>query len=200
MATNAATSSTAGAVVRSPAEIKILRPTAVRAAGRTTVLSSLPAGGSRPSNGGGPRRLVDKVSGRLGDVVAGRKEGQADKSGDPLGLPWAYGGGGEGSGTKRKRAGDATGGQEEGRLGKKAGKSSRADGGDGDRESKKRALDIDLRLNSEAHPNGLMSGSVPVPKPSNVYKKMADMFQIRPEARKSEAGARQIAQAQVNVF
>lgn len=196
--TSAGSSASSASVVRQPAEMKILQPTVVRAAGRTTVLSSAPAGGSRPCNGGGPRGVGDNSNGRTGDVIAGLKGGQLRKSGDPLGLPWADGSG-EGSGTKRKRADDTAGEQEEGRPGRTTGKSSRADGGGRDGERKKGALDIDPMPNSEDHPDGLMSGSVRVPKPSNVYKKMADMFQIRPEARKSEAGSKQVAQAQVKM-
>lgn len=180
--TSASTSTRAIAAVRPAPNLKVLRPTPTRAAGRTTMLSSIPT-----ASGKGNVRVCD---------AAGKPKRGREKSNDLLGLPWVYGANGEGSDSKkRRRAGDAS--AESGEVTKRKTAMLHRDDGEGSCGCKKGALDIDPMPNSGVHPDGRMDGSVPVPKPSMVYKQMADKFNIRPEARNSEASARQVAQAQV---
>lgn len=127
--------------------------------------------------------------------TAGNPKRGLTKSNDLLGLSWVYGREGEGSDSKkRKRADDAS--AESGGVTKQKTQMSHGDG-NGSCGGKKGALDIEPTPNSEMHPDGLMDGSVPVPKQSRVYKVLADKYNVRPEARNSEATARQVAQAQV---
>lgn len=193
----AAAASRAG-VIRPPSQVKILRPTAMRAAGRTTVLSSIPTGGSKGKG------VTQRDGGGVGPSPP-QGNVKARKTEDLLLLPWAYGGEddsstkpiGTAASADRKRARDV--GEQGGGEGS-GGKGRRIHVQDSDAkagERKRGALDLDPLLHAEQHPSGRMNGSVPVPGESNVYKKLAERFNIRPGEAKSEPVVREMARAQV---
>lgn len=203
---------------------KALRPSALRASGRTTMLSSSPPGlpgGGGASRGGTtlPRPSPSPSSsaalssgsaaasaGRNGNGGRSSNRGAAGAataeggSEDLLKLPWAYGDGEKPNSSSSSSSSAASGGGGQGKAATGGGAPAPSTGekrkvkGRGDDEG---ALGKDARPPKEAHPAGYMSGSVAVPAESPVFLQMPQRCPVRQDGTRSAEGEKMLADAQV---
>lgn len=212
---------------RTPSAIlaKPLLPSAMRASGRTTVLSSTthpPSGAPRRETrtiGTGKEAAgTAAVGGAGGSQTANtgragggrsrpRNTGDAAAKGaseDLLKLPWAYGSGGSGSTDgpeQRSSSRDASAGSARGATGGST-KVNRAGGVESAGSKKKPregALGKAARPPEEAHPAGYTNGSVVVPAESKVFSQMPQRFPARADGSRTAEGARKLADVEVKL-
>lgn len=186
----------------STVQAKPLRPSALRASGRTTVLSSHahPSASAGRSRGAGPG-----AGPRAGSGVASRG------SEDLLKLPWAYGSSMISSGSEQRSASvDAPSvrGANEGPGGVKRQEKTKntcSVSGEGAATNRKKkagqgALGKAAEPPREAHPAGYTNGSVVVPAESPVFSQMPQRFPMRSDGSRTNDSAKMVADAQVCVL
>lgn len=208
-------------------EAKALLPSRVRAAGRTTVLSSsTPVSATKmPTCSSNNRQnqqqkmheatltpcRADKAMLALGEERQCHSSKGDRRKDDPLGLSWTYGKGNEsGGGTpgkKRTKQGEAS--ATSGTVHKEAnGAKALNDGKRKDRDwvaardqqecGKQGALDV--RSPAEPHPAGYMDGSVAVPAESKIFMTMPRRFGVRADGRRTTEGVKELQESLVRHF
>lgn len=195
-------------------EAKPLCPSVSRAAGRTTVLSSVAStpGGRSLARSSGVKGSQTRGAPSAGQSTAtagrGRVGGTSPKPAgkeDLVGLPWAYGSGGGGTqrgGATSTKRGAGDGGEMGGVLGGPGEKKRKRDGtaatgkrdfpGGGEGEGTRAA-----RPPAEAHPAGYMDGTVVVPAQSRVFLTMPQRCGVRADGSRTNEGTKILADVQV---
>lgn len=193
---------------------KPLRPSALRASGRTTVLSSRahPPASTGRSSGAGARAGAGAAAGAGGSRRSGSAGSGAAGGGseDLLKLPWVYGSSTKSSGSEQQSAsrdapaaGGANGGSGGGKRGEETTNAGGAIGAEASANEKKKAGEGALGRAAgpprEAHPAGYTNGSVVVPAESSVFSQMPQRFPTRADGSRTDESAKMLADAQVGV-
>eukprot|EP00752_Nemacystus_decipiens_P001893 g1823.t1 len=208
---------TASAILAKP-----LLPSAMRASGRTTVLSSHthPPGGASRREGRTTGTSGRSAAAGTATVGGGSafKEGSAGRAGsggsrssntggtaakgvneDLLQLPWAYGAGSHsGGGPERgSRSRDAPAASSRRASGDKKGAGIAGTAEPNKKKARAGALGTAAAPPKEAHPAGYTDGSVVVPAESKVFLQMPQRFPVRSDGSMTAEGTRALANAEV---
>lgn len=179
---------------RASAGAKLLRPTAMRASGRTTLIPSpsntVTVSDTYKDKDGPSLTATDTNRGRVSTTKM-RKTTE-----DVLGLTWSYGTNSKPDSkdlfeSSSRGSGAVAVSSQSGR--KVTGKRPRDHGVEGAESSRV----LDWRPPAESHPDGYQDGAVPVPAPSRIFMENAKKYNVRVDGTMSVQGKQQLDDAKV---